>query len=144
MIYGGRSGEHEVSIASAASIFKYLDRERYEAVPIRIEKDGRWALTSKVPTAISAADVLKLAASDALQTVEPTVAVSRSGIDVVFPVLHGPFGEDGTVQEQLEKLGVPYTGCGPEASRIAFEQSDGLASLTGELLPGRAVMHATA
>src|SRR6187431_2639373 len=59
VIFGGRSGEHEVSIASAASIFKHLDRRRYEPVPIRIEKDGRWALGGRIPTAISAGEVLK-------------------------------------------------------------------------------------
>src|SRR5688572_33032844 len=75
VIYGGRSGEHEVSIASAASIFKHLDPARYEPVPIRIEKDGRWVLTGKPPTAISAAEVLKQAPSGALQSIEPTSAV---------------------------------------------------------------------
>ena len=58
VIYGGRSGEHEVSLASAAAVFKNLDPDRYEAVPIRIEKDGRWALPGRPPTLISAADVI--------------------------------------------------------------------------------------
>jgi D-alanine-D-alanine ligase len=123
VIYGGRSGEHEVSIASAASIFKHLDRTRYEPVPIRIEKDGRWALTGKVPTAISAAEVLKQSQSEALQTVEPTAAVSRSGIDVVFPVLHGTYGEDGTVQGLLELANVPYVGCGVLASAVGMDKA---------------------
>ena len=61
VIYGGRSGEHEVSVASAAAIFKHLDRARYEAVPIRIEKDGRWVLADKAPTALSASDVIEQA-----------------------------------------------------------------------------------
>ena len=123
VIFGGRSGEHEVSIASAASIFKHLDRTLYEPVPIRIEKDGRWALTSKVPTAISAADVLKQSATEALQVVEPTAAVSRSGIDVVFPVLHGTYGEDGTVQGLLELADVPYVGCGVLASAAGMDKA---------------------
>jgi D-alanine-D-alanine ligase len=123
VIFGGRSGEHEVSIASAASIFKHLDRERYEAVPIRIEKDGRWALPSKVPTALSAGEVLKQTATEALQTVEPTAAVSRSGIDVVFPVLHGTYGEDGTVQGLLELADVPYVGCGVLASAVGMDKA---------------------
>lgn len=123
VIFGGRSGEHEVSIASAASIFKHLDRTLYEPVPIRIEKDGRWALTSKVPTAISAADVLKESATEALQVVEPTAAVSRSGIDVVFPVLHGTYGEDGTVQGLLELANVPYVGCGVLASAAGMDKA---------------------
>jgi D-alanine-D-alanine ligase len=123
VIFGGRSGEHEVSIASAASIFKHLDRTLYEPVPIRIEKDGRWALTSKMPTAISAADVLKESATEALQVVEPTAAVSRSGIDVVFPVLHGTYGEDGTVQGLLELANVPYVGCGVLASAAGMDKA---------------------
>ena len=61
VVYGGRSGEHEVSVASAAAIFKHLDRTRYEAVPIRIEKDGRWVLPDKAPTALSAAEVIEQA-----------------------------------------------------------------------------------
>ena len=123
VIFGGRSGEHEVSIASAASIFKHLDRTLYEPVPIRIEKDGRWALTSKVPTAISAADVLKESATEALQVIEPTAAVSRTGIDVVFPVLHGTYGEDGTVQGLLELANVPYVGCGVLASAAGMDKA---------------------
>ena len=123
VIFGGRSGEHEVSIASAASIFKHLDRTLYEPVPIRIEKDGRWALTARVPTAISAADVLKQTGTEALQLVEPTAAVSRSGVDVVFPVLHGTYGEDGTVQGLLELADVPYVGCGVLASAAGMDKA---------------------
>ena len=123
VIYGGRSGEHEVSIASAASIIKHLDRSRYEPVPIRIEKDGRWVLTGKVPTAISAAEVHKQAPEAALQPIEPTSAVSRTGVDVVFPVLHGPYGEDGTVQGLLELANVPYVGCGVLGSAAGMDKA---------------------
>ena len=123
VIFGGRSGEHEVSIASAASIFKHLDPSRYEPVPIRIEKDGRWVLTGSVPTAISAADVLQQPQTDAIATVEPTQAVAGGRVDVVFPVLHGPFGEDGTVQGLLELAGVPYVGCGVLASAAGMDKA---------------------
>jgi len=123
VIFGGRSGEHEVSIASAASIFKHLDPARYDPVPIRIEKDGRWVLTGAAPTAISAAEVLQQAPAAALQPVEPTAAVSRSGVDVVFPVLHGPYGEDGTVQGLLELANVPYVGCGVLASAAGMDKA---------------------
>ena len=123
VIYGGRSGEHEVSIASAASIFKHIDRTKYEPLPIRIEKDGRWVLTGKAPTAISAADVLKEMDREALQAVEPTAAVSPSAVDVVFPVLHGPYGEDGTVQGMLELANVPYVGCGVLASAAGMDKA---------------------
>ena len=123
VIYGGRSGEHEVSIASAASIFKHLDRAKYEAVPLRIEKDGRWVLSGKAPTAISAADVLKESHTEVLQTVEPVRAVGDSGIDVVFPVLHGPYGEDGTVQGLLELANVPYVGAGVLGSAVGMDKA---------------------
>jgi D-alanine-D-alanine ligase len=122
-VYGGRSGEHEVSIASAASIFKHLDRNRYDAVPIRIEKDGRWVLDGQAPTAISAAAVLKDARSEALEAVEPTRAVDRRSIDVVFPVLHGPYGEDGTVQGLLELANVPYVGAGVLGSAVGMDKA---------------------
>ena len=123
VIFGGRSGEHEVSIASAASIFKHLDPARYDAIPIRIEKDGRWVLTGTAPTAISAADVLKQSASEALEPVEPTAAISPAGVDVVFPVLHGPYGEDGTVQGLLELANIPYVGCGVLASAVGMDKA---------------------
>ena len=123
MIYGGRSGEHEVSVASAASIFKHLDPSRYEAVPILIEKSGRWALAAAAPTAISAGDVIAQGAGPALETIEPTAAVTGSRLDVVFPVLHGPYGEDGTVQGLLELVNVPYVGAGVLGSAVGMDKA---------------------
>ena len=155
VIYGGRSGEHEVSIASAAAIFKHLDRTRYEAVPIRIEKDGRWVLADKVPLALSASEVIEQArhataragragretllvshpSEDTLVTIERRPAtggpggepegavVTGLGLDVVFPVLHGPYGEDGTVQGLLELAAVPYVGCGVLASAVGMDKA---------------------
>ncbi|MGE0461063.1 MAG: D-alanine--D-alanine ligase family protein [Vicinamibacterales bacterium] len=154
VIYGGRSGEHEISVASAASILKHLDRERYEPVPVRIEKDGRWTLPDRPPTALSAADVIESAraaaakplpggrdaimpahpGTDTLLTIErnaegsgggtgaPAV-VTGLGLDVVFPVLHGPFGEDGTVQGLLELANVPYVGPGVMASAVGMDKA---------------------
>ncbi len=123
VIFGGRSGEHEVSVASAASIFKHLDRARYEAVPIRIEKSGRWVLGGKAPEALSAAAVIEGRATEALQPVEPSAVVSGSGLDVVFPVLHGPYGEDGTVQGLLELANVPYVGAGVLGSAVGMDKA---------------------
>jgi D-alanine-D-alanine ligase len=153
VIYGGRSGEHEVSVASAASIIKHLDRARYEPLPIRIEKDGRWTIADRVPTAISAAEVIEHARStvarvtrpgretvlvaypneDSLLTIErrpsaDTAEVDRAvvtglGLDVVFPVLHGPYGEDGTVQGLLELANVPYVGPGVMASSVGMDKA---------------------
>jgi D-alanine-D-alanine ligase len=122
VIYGGRSGEHEVSVVSAASIFKHLDRSRFQPVPIRIGKDGRWVLGEKEPTAISAGDVEATAPVGALQVTEPTAAIS-GGIDVVFPILHGPYGEDGTVQGLLEMANVPYVGAGVLGSALGMDKA---------------------
>jgi D-alanine-D-alanine ligase len=123
VIYGGRSGEHEVSIVSASSIFANLDRFRYEPVAIRIEKDGRWVLPDRPPAVLSAADVTTLgsASSDGAPTVEPTVALR--GLDVVFPVLHGPYGEDGTVQGLLELANVAYVGAGVLGSAVGMDKA---------------------
>jgi D-alanine-D-alanine ligase len=122
VIYGGRSGEHEVSVVSAASIFKHLDRNRFQPVPIRIGKDGRWVLDEKEPTALTAGDVEAGAPVGALQVTEPTAAIS-GGIDVVFPILHGPYGEDGTVQGLLELANVPYVGAGVLGSALGMDKA---------------------
>ncbi|MBF8299778.1 MAG: ddl 2 [Acidobacteria bacterium] len=123
VIFGGRSGEHEVSVASAASIFAHLDRARYEAIPIRIEKSGRWMLGGKAPDALPAAAAIEGPATEALQPVEPSAVVSGSGLDVVFPVLHGPYGEDGTVQGLLELADVPYVGAGVLGSAVGMDKA---------------------
>jgi D-alanine-D-alanine ligase len=127
VIFGGRSGEHEVSIASAAAIFKHLDPARYDAVPIKIAKDGRWSLAGETPKVLSAADVHKQAVEPASVTalvpVDPSAALQDSGIDVVFPVLHGPYGEDGTVQGLLELANVPYVGAGVLGSAVGMDKA---------------------
>jgi D-alanine-D-alanine ligase len=125
IIYGGRSGEHEVSVASAASIFKHLDRRRYDAVPIHIDKRGHWVLGCPAPTALSAGEAASTPANTALTTTtaEPTLALRESGVDVVFPVLHGPYGEDGTVQGLLELANVPYIGSGVLGSAVGMDKA---------------------
>jgi D-alanine-D-alanine ligase len=141
VIYGGRSGEHEVSLASAASVFKHLNPERYEAIPILIAKDGRWLLPDQPPSLISAADVIHAGAldrrgareahlvahpgGDTLLTIdrEEPQTVSGLGLDVVFPVLHGPYGEDGTVQGLLELANVPYVGAGVMSSAVGMDKA---------------------
>ena len=123
IIYGGRSGEHEVSIASAASIFQHLNPERYQAVPIRIEKNGRWLLNCPVPKALTAAAVIAEGAADPPQFIEPSAAVSAAALDVIFPVLHGPYGEDGTVQGLLELVNVPYVGAGVLGSAAGMDKA---------------------
>jgi len=143
VIYGGRSGEHEVSLASAAAVFKNLDPDRYDAVAIRIEKDGKWALPEAPPTLVSAADVIHAGSADArldltreahmtaypggdtLMTIDRgrENAVAGLSLDVVFPVLHGPYGEDGTVQGLLELANVPYVGAGVLASAVGMDKA---------------------
>jgi D-alanine-D-alanine ligase len=156
VIYGGRSGEHEVSVASAAAVMKNLDRDRYEPVPIRIEKDGRWTIADRIPTAISAADVIEQSRLQAARPVRPgreahllarpgedeqiltierkagvktpdtereSAYVTGLGVDVIFPVLHGPYGEDGTVQGLLELANVPYVGAGVLASAVGMDKA---------------------
>jgi len=130
IIYGGRSGEHEVSLASAAAVFKNLDPERYDAVPIKIEKDGRWTLPDRAPQIDKAADVIKAlgaaggGAREAQLAARPGVSiVSGEQIDVIFPVLHGPYGEDGTVQGLLELANVPYVGAGVLASAVGMDKA---------------------
>jgi D-alanine-D-alanine ligase len=142
VIYGGRSGEHEVSLASAAAVFQNLDRTRYEAVAIRIEQDGRWVLPEHPPMLVSAAAVIEAAkqratedapethlvahpGGDTLLTIDrtrPQPVVAGLALDVVFPVLHGPYGEDGTVQGLLELANVPYIGAGVLASSVGMDK----------------------
>ena len=143
VIYGGRSGEHEVSLASAAAVFGNLDPERYDPVAIRIEKDGRWTLPAQPPKLASAAAVLAgktestahgharethLVAhpgSETLISIDRTSPATISGftLDVVFPVLHGPYGEDGTVQGLLELANIPYVGAGVLASAVGMDKA---------------------
>ena len=134
VIYGGRSGEHEVSLASAAAVFQNLDPARYEAIAIRIEKDGRWMLPPEPPKVMKAADVIKgeRRAPDEARQAHPiaypggdTLMSGSSGVklDVVFPVLHGPYGEDGTVQGLLELANVPYVGAGVLASAVGMDKA---------------------
>ncbi|HMF61088.1 MAG TPA: D-alanine--D-alanine ligase family protein [Vicinamibacterales bacterium] len=152
VLYGGRSGEHEVSLASAAAVFANLDRKRYEPVPIRIEKDGRWALADRAPTAVSAAEVIEharleaarparsgrevhLVARPSEETIlsidrrtgeradEGQAVVTGLNLDVIFPVLHGPYGEDGTIQGLLELANVPYVGAGVLASAVGMDKA---------------------
>lgn len=120
VVFGGRSGEHEVSIRSAASVIQALDRSRYEVTPVAITKQGRW---------LPPGDSMKRLPGEA-QTglaTETAVTVSRepeatAGVDVVIPVLHGTFGEDGTVQGLLELADVAYVGSGVLGSACGMDK----------------------
>jgi D-alanine-D-alanine ligase len=120
VLLGGRSSEHEISVASAHSVVAGLREAGYEPVPIEISREGRWALPAPGQAAVGAGAA----------PAEPGPPVPRAGdelapfaaVDVVFPVLHGPFGEDGTVQGLLELAGVPYVGPGVAASAVAMDK----------------------
>lgn len=151
VLYGGRSGEHEVSLASAASVFAHLDRSRYEPIPIRIDKDGRWSIADKPPATMIAGEVIEQARLEAARPMRegrevhlvahpsgetilsidrsrsasddlPTAVVTGLSLDVIFPMLHGPYGEDGTIQGLLELANVPYVGDGVLASAVGMDK----------------------
>jgi len=134
LLFGGRSAEHEISVVSAASILSALDPDRYEVSSVGIDKDGRWHLLPGPPAlAPGAADELPAVATEAGSEValarEPGSGAlvgeggDRRPVDVVFPVLHGPFGEDGTIQGLLELAGIPYVGAGVLASAVGMDKA---------------------
>ncbi|MGH9470589.1 MAG: D-alanine--D-alanine ligase family protein [Terriglobia bacterium] len=129
IIFGGRSGEHEVSLQSAASVMAALDRTKYDPVPIGITREGRWVLGQALPSpsarALSAVishgnPVTATADPGSLILLDSGSAALR--LDVVFPVLHGTFGEDGTVQGLLELAGIPYVGAGVLGSAVGMDK----------------------
>jgi D-alanine-D-alanine ligase len=128
ILFGGRSGEHEVSLVSAASVMKALDPEKYEVVPIGITKEGRWLAGTAAQKMLP--EILR-SGERVMPSADPTVAAlvalnatdSRSvQLDVVFPVLHGTYGEDGTVQGLLDLAGVPYVGSGVLGSAVGMDK----------------------
>jgi len=129
VIFGGRSGEHEVSLASAASVIRALDPEKYEAIPIGITKDGRWLVGTgaqkMLPEVLKSGERVWLPpdpTSASLIPITPSAGHPSVAVDVVFPVLHGTFGEDGTVQGLLELAGLPYVGAGVLASAVGMDK----------------------
>ena len=137
LIFGGRSAEHEVSLTSAQGIMRAIDKEKYTVVPIGITKEGRWlasgdpwqALSSGIVTESTPAALLAEPTQRGLMCLEEgeeenrLTAVRLSRIDVLFPVLHGPYGEDGTIQGLLELAGLPYVGAGVAASAVGMDKA---------------------
>ena len=127
VLFGGRSGEHEVSLASAASVVRGLDPDKYEALPIGITKEGHWLIGAGAQKMLP--EVLK-GGQRVMMTVDPSDAVlvhldgSGGGqrVDVVFPVMHGTFGEDGTIQGLLDLAGLPFVGAGVLGSAIGMDK----------------------
>ena len=159
VVFGGRSSEHAISCVSAGSVLTHLDPERFEAVPVGIARDGAWVLGPADPArlAISGRELPEVDATADPVTFPPEPARglirldparagdALGGVDVVFPVLHGAFGEDGTVQGLLEMAGVPYVGAGVLASAVGMDKefakkllrADGLRVAEGVVLrPG--------
>ena len=151
VVFGGQGPEHPVSCMGAGTVLAMLDRDRYEVVPIGILPDGRWVLTRDEPERLAisgrtlpsvaavagpaaeeaaageaAAEEPAAGAGAALAAVAPTAVASvphvLAGVDVVLPILHGPFGEDGTIQGLLEMAGVPYVGAGVLASAVSLDK----------------------
>jgi D-alanine-D-alanine ligase len=132
LVFGGRSAEHEVSVVSAHSVLGALDPQRFEVLPIGIDKGGRWHLLPALP-ARSASRELPAVQNEAGSIVsmarepgDPALVSedgTRTDVDVVFPLLHGPFGEDGTIQGMLELAGVPYVGAGVLASAVGMDKA---------------------
>ena len=127
ILFGGRSGEHEVSLASAASVIRGLDPDKYEAVPIGITKEGHWLVGAGAQKMLP--EVLK-GGQRVMMTADPTdaalVRLDGTGggqrLDVVFPVMHGTFGEDGTIQGLLDLAGLPFVGAGVLGSAIGMDK----------------------
>ncbi|MDQ0845327.1 D-alanine--D-alanine ligase family protein [Streptomyces sp. V1I6] len=141
VVFGGRSSEHGISVVTAGAVLRAIDRTKYDVLPIGITADGRWALTADEPDRMAITDrrtpnVEELAESDeggVVLSVDPgsrEVVYSEPGsvpkvlgeVDVVFPMLHGPYGEDGTLQGLLELSGVPYVGSGVLASAVGQDK----------------------
>ena len=145
LVFGGRSGEHEVSLASAKSVMENLDPEKYEVVPIGITKAGTWLLGTSPDKLIAAGqevpdeqarmqgDTVTQELTSVTLTGDPTVGHliplqgneqlgDRGAIDVIFPVLHGTYGEDGTLQGLLEMANVPYVGCGVLGAALGMDK----------------------
>ena len=135
VIFGGRSSEHEISCISAGSILRAIDQTKYEVVPIGITREGKWVLESSNADRLKVIDgvfpEVNADASVVLFTPDPsathlvvqsTVPDVLAQVDVVFPVLHGPWGEDGTIQGLFELAGVPYVGSGVFASAAAMDK----------------------
>jgi D-alanine-D-alanine ligase len=136
VIFGGRSGEHEVSLRSARSIMDALDPDKYDVLPIGITKEGRWIAGGDPWQALASGDEGSVPAAFLSEPGDPTLRAIEpldgqdvqsmrpiAEVDVVFPVLHGPYGEDGTVQGLLELADIPYVGAGVVGSAVGMDKA---------------------
>ncbi|WP_433516113.1 D-alanine--D-alanine ligase family protein [Nonomuraea sp. CA-143628] len=135
VVFGGRNSEHAVSLMGAGSVLEAIDRSKYEVIPIGIAQDGRWVLAAsdqrfaiesgELPAVDTTGAALALPSGGAsLVAYDPgSIPVELGGVDVVFPVMHGPFAEDGTIQGLLEMAGVRYVGSGVLASAVGMDKA---------------------
>jgi D-alanine-D-alanine ligase len=140
ILYGGRSAEHQVSVVSARSVMEALDPDRFEVVPIAITREGAWLLPDRSPLELTAADggLPEVEPAGREVAVRPERGLAEAGygpVDVVFPILHGPFGEDGTVQGLFELADLPYVGSGVLASALAMDKAMAKVVLAAAGLP---------
>lgn len=148
IIFGGRSGEHSISCATAGGVLQAIDRQRFEPIPVGITPEGEWVLVEDKPEELMLADdqgatitcsgtTLTLTMSDAHLIAREADGTLRDlgRIDVVMPLLHGPFGEDGTIQGMCEMAGIHYTGCGVMASAAGMDKAVTKALLAQAGLP---------
>lgn len=147
VVFGGRSSEHEISCLTAGSVLAVLDPQAYDVVPIGITRDGRWVLASgdparlavtdgQLPQVDATGDAVALSGGRELVVSEPGRVVQTLGqVDVVLPLLHGPYGEDGTLQGLLELTDVPYVGSGVLSSALAMDKQYMKLVLAGHGLP---------
>ncbi|MEU7001981.1 D-alanine--D-alanine ligase family protein [Nonomuraea sp. NPDC046570] len=153
VVFGGRNSEHAVSLMGAGSVLEAIDTTRYEVIPIGIAQDGRWVLAAgdqryaieggELPTVDTSGAALALPSGEStLVAYEPgAIPVELGSVDVVFPVMHGPFAEDGTIQGLLEMAGVRYVGSGVLASAVGMDKAYMKTVLAAEGLPvGRYVV----
>jgi len=151
ILFGGRSGEHEVSLRSARSVVAALEPDRYEVALLAIDKQGRWLLGQNAAQLLAApgswttqeeTEQRSAVSGQRSAVAQPGVVVkpeirgeSLAGLDVIFPVLHGPLGEDGTVQGLLELADLPYVGCGVAASAVGMDKATCKAVFAAHGLP---------
>ncbi|RVX44239.1 D-alanine--D-alanine ligase [Nonomuraea polychroma] len=135
VVFGGRNSEHAVSLMGAGSVLDAIDRSKYEVIPIGIAQDGRWVLATsdqrfaieggELPVVDSTGAALALpSGGSSLVAYDPgSIPVELGSVDVVFPIMHGPFAEDGTIQGLLEMAGVRYVGSGVLASAVGMDKA---------------------
>ena len=135
VVYGGRSSEHAISCVSAGSILRHLDPLRFDVVAVGITRDGAWLLTDASPEELEIVDGhLPEVVGDSVSPLALAPEILAS-VDVVFPVLHGPYGEDGTIQGLLELAGLPYVGAGVFASAAGMDKEFSKKLMAAEGLP---------